>query len=45
MIAVEGAGVTWGGGGGGAETREDTGGVPGEVGATGKDCLSLLTGN
>jgi len=48
MIAVEGAGVTWGGGGGGgggAETREDTGGVLGSGGATGKDCLSLLTGN
>jgi hypothetical protein len=32
MIAVEGAGVTWGGGGGGAETREDAGGVLGEWG-------------
>ena len=45
MIAVEGAGVTWGGGGGGAETREDAGGGLGEVGATGKDCLILLTGH
>ena len=37
--------MTWGGGGGGAETREDAGGVPGFGGATGKDCLILLTGN